>query len=83
MSVRAPLAAGTAVNLVAVSGLACFDPGPVPFPHLSASHPLASYETLAAAPTGNAWELFALVAFVFTMCFMVSGWRRMRRTGGA
>jgi hypothetical protein len=80
MTVRAPLAAGTAVNIAAVSGLACLDPGPVPFPHLSARHPLASYMALAAAPLGSAWELAALVAVVFAACFLVAGWRRARRT---
>lgn len=83
MSIRAPLAAGTAVNVAAVCGLACFDPGPVTFPHLSASHPLASYTALAAAPLGNGWELFALTAFIFATCFLVSGWRRLRRAGDA
>jgi hypothetical protein len=52
----------------------------VPFPHLSARHPLASYMTLAAAPLGSAWELAALVAVVFAACFLVAGWRRARRT---
>jgi len=82
MAVRAPLAAGTAVNLAAVSGLACLDPGPVQFPPLSARHPLASYMALAAAPFGNAWELFALVASVFAVCFLVAGRRRYRRAEG-
>jgi len=83
MAIRAPLAAGAAVNLAAVSGLACLDPGTVPFPHLSARHPLASYMALAAAPTGNGWELLTLVAFIFAACFLVSGWRRHRRAGGS
>ena len=78
MNIRAPLAAGAAVNLAAVSGLACLDPGTVPFPHLSARHPLASYMALAAAPTGNAWELFTVGAFIFAACFLVAGWRRTR-----
>lgn len=81
MTIRAPLAAGTAVNLAAVSGLACLDPGPVAFPRLSARHPLASYMTLAAAPLGNAWVLLALVTSVFATCFLASGWRRARRGG--
>jgi len=83
MTIRAPLAAGTAVNLAAVSGLACLDPGPVPFPDLSARHPVASYMALAAAPFGNAWELFALVASVFAVCFFVAGRRRSRRAEDA
>jgi hypothetical protein len=31
-------------------------------------HPAASYVTLAAAPAGNGWELFALVAFIYGAC---------------
>ena len=45
-------------------------------------HPEASYMTLAAAPTGNGWELFAVVAFIFAVCFLVTGLRRRRRAGG-
>lgn len=78
VTVRAPLAAGTALNLVAVSGLACLDPGPVPFPHLSARHPLADYMALTAAPLGSAWELAVLVTAVFAACFLVAGYRRYR-----
>ena len=36
--------------------------GPLPALHLSWHHPLASYLALAAAPTGNGRELFAVVA---------------------
>jgi len=81
VTIRAPFAAGTAVNLAAVSGMACLDPGPAAFPHLSARHPLSVYLSLAAAPLGSAWELAALVAVVFAACFLVAGWRRNRRGG--
>jgi hypothetical protein len=81
VTLRAPLAAGTALNLAAVSGLACLDPGPVPFPHLSVRHPLVSYMALAAAPLGSAWELAVLVTVVFAACFLVAGWRRYRHAG--
>ena len=76
---RIPLAVGTAVNLAAISGLACLDPGPVAFPDLSARDPLASYRALADAPTGNGLELFALVASIFAACIFVAGWRHARR----
>jgi hypothetical protein len=36
----------------------------VTFPRLRARHPLASYLALAAAPTGNGWEAFALAALI-------------------
>jgi hypothetical protein len=42
-------------------------------------HPEASYLALAAAPTGNGWELFAVVAFIFGVCIFVAGWRHARR----
>jgi hypothetical protein len=46
-------------------------PGPEP----------ADYAQLAAAPTGNGAELFAVVAFIYAACLLVSGWRQRR--GGA
>ena len=83
MRILRPFAAGTVLSTGAASGLACLDPGPSwGFPHLSARHPLASYTALAAAPLGNGWELFALVAFVMAACFAVSGWRTRRRPEG-
>jgi hypothetical protein len=76
---RIALAAGTVLSLAAVAAIASQDPGPVPFPHLSARHPLASYRALADAATGNGLELFALVAFIFAACIFVAGWRHARR----
>ena len=79
MSIRAALAAGTVLSLAAVAAIASQDPGPVPLPRLSARHVLASYPALAAAPFGNGWELFALVASVYATCLFVWGWRHARR----
>jgi hypothetical protein len=50
--------------------------GPADPLHLTWRHPVASYLALAAAPTGNAWELLAVVAFIYAACLVVSGWRR-------
>jgi hypothetical protein len=79
MSAIRILAAGTVLSLAAVSGLACLDPGPAPFPRVSPRHPLAAYMALAAAPFGNGLELFALVAFIFAAVILVAGWRHARR----
>ena len=75
------LVAGTAVSLIvvgawSVAGAATM--GPVPPLHLSVHHPVASYLALAAAPTGNAAELFAVVAFIYALCLFLAGWRRAR-----
>lgn len=61
-----------------MSALAVGPAGPL---DLTWRHPAASYVVLAAAPTGNAWELFAVVAVVFGACFLVTGWRHARRSG--
>ena len=79
MSAIRTLAAGTVLSLAAVSGLACLDPGPAPFPRVSPWHPMAAYMALAGAPTGNGLELFVLAAFIFAACIFVSGWRHARR----
>jgi hypothetical protein len=42
---------------------------------------LADYAQLASAPTGNGAELFAVVAVIYALCLLVSGWRRHRRGG--
>ena len=83
MSVRAPLAAGTVLSPAVVSAwsyiasLAIGPAGPL--------HPgrnlLSDYAQLAAAPTGNGAELFAVVAFIYAVCIFVAGWRRARRPG--
>ena len=83
MSVRAPLAAGTVLSPAVVSAwsyiasLAIGPAGPL--------HPgrnlLSDYAQLAAAPTGNAAELFAVVAAIYALCLLASGWHRHRRGG--
>jgi len=85
VSVRAPLITGTVVSLAVVSAWswsAAVTEGPAVPLHLSRDL-AADYAQLAAAPTGNAWELFAVVAVIYAMCLLVSGWRRRRRPGGA
>ena len=54
--------------------------GPAPPLHLSRDL-LSDYGQLAAAPAGNGWELFAVVAFIFATCLLVSGRCRRRRDG--
>ena len=68
MSIVRPFVAGTVLSCGAVAAIARLDPGPAAFPHMSARHPVASYMALAAAPFGNGWELFALVAFIYGAC---------------
>jgi hypothetical protein len=83
MSVRAPLIAGTVLSLAVVSAwswMASLTIGPAGPLHLTRD--LSSdYAQLASAPTGNAAELFAVVAVIYALCLLVSGWRRRR--GGA
>jgi hypothetical protein len=81
MSMRAPLAAGTVLSLGAVAAIASQDPGPAPVLHLSARHPLGAYLALAGAAAGNGWELFALIALIFSACLFVAGLRQERRRG--
>ena len=83
MSVRAPLIAGTVLSLAVVSAwswMASLTIGPAGPLHLSRNLP-SDYAQLAAAPTGNGAELFAVVAFIYAACLLVSGWRRHRRGG--
>jgi hypothetical protein len=84
VSVRGPLIAGTVVSLAAVSAwsyVASLAIGLAAPLHMSRD--LASdYAQLAAAPTGNGAELFAVVAFIYAACLLVSGWRRHLRGGG-
>ena len=80
---KGALAAGTVLSLVAASGwayMAMLAIGPAEPVNLTWRHPLASYVALASAPTGNGWELFAVVAFIYFACLLVAGWRR---PGGA
>ena len=73
------LAAGTVLSLAAVAAIASQDPGRRRSRACRPGDPLASYRALAAAPTGNGLELFALVAFIFAACIFVAGWRHARR----
>jgi hypothetical protein len=81
MSMRASLAAGTVLSLGAVAAIASQDPGPASVPRLSVRRPLGSYLALAAAPFGNGWELFALVALIYAACLFAWGLRDARRDG--
>jgi hypothetical protein len=80
--VKRALVAGTVVSM-AVTGawsiLAAATTGPVPPLHLDWHHPVAAYLALAAAPTGNAAELFAVVASIYAVCLFWAGWRRARK----
>jgi hypothetical protein len=83
VSARAPLIAGTVLSLAVVSAwsyIASLAIGPAAPLH-AGRNLLADYAQLAAAPTGNAWELFAVVAVIHALCLLVSGWRH--RWGGA
>ena len=75
------LVAGTVVSLIVVglwSASAAAAIGPVPPLHLSWRHPVASYLSLATAPTGNAAELFAVVAVIYAVCLFTAAIRRAR-----
>ena len=79
------LVAGTVVSVIvtgAWSILAAATTGPVPPLHLSWHHPVASYLALAAAPTGNAAELFAAVAVIYAACLFTAAMRRARTRRG-
>ena len=85
MSVRGPLIAGTVLSLAVVSAwswMASLTIGPAAPLYLSRNL-LSDYAQLADAPTGNGWELFAVVAVIYASCLFVSGrgWQR-RRAGG-
>ena len=81
---RGALVSGTFVWLAvtaAWSWMAALTIGPAGPLDLTWRHPVASYFVLAAAPTGNGWGLFATIAFIFAVCFVVAGRRRARRHG--
>ena len=85
MSVRAPLITGTIVSLAVTAAWAWMSAltiGPAGPLHLTWRHPARSYLLLAAAPVGNGWELFAVIALIFAACFLVSGLRHARAGGG-
>ena len=78
------LAAGTVLSVVvtgAWSVMAEATTGPLPAPHLSWHHPAASYLALAAAPTGNGAELFAVIAVIYALCLFRAARRRARARG--
>ena len=78
------LVAGTVVSLIVVgawSAAGAATMGPAPVLHLSWRHPVASYVALAAAPTGNGWALFVVVAVIYAVCLLVAGWRDAERRG--
>ena len=84
MSVRAPLITGTVLSLVVVaawSWSAALTEDPATPLHLDRDL-RADYAQLAAASAGNGWELFAVVAAIYALCLLISGWRR-QRPGGA
>jgi hypothetical protein len=83
MSVRGPLITGTVLSLAVVSAwsyMASLAIGPAAPLHLGRNLP-ADYVHLADGPTGNGWELFAVVAAIYALCLLVSGWRCHRRGG--
>jgi hypothetical protein len=80
MRIRAPLVTGTVLSLAVVSAwswMAALAVGPVAPLHLGRNL-VSDYAQLAAAPTGNGWELFAVVAVIYAACLLASGWRRNR-----
>jgi hypothetical protein len=83
VSARGPLITGTVVSLAVVSAwswTASLAIGPAAPLNLGRNLP-SDYWQLAAAPTGNGWELFAVVAAIYALCLLVSGWRHHRRGG--
>ena len=83
MSGRGPLITGTVLAAAVISAwswMASLAIGPAAPLHLGRNL-LSDYAQLAAAPTGNAAELFAVVAMIYTLCLLVAGWRRHRRGG--
>ena len=82
MSMRAPLVTGTILSLAVTAAwawMSALTVGPVGPMHLTWRHPAAAYVTVAAAPTGTSWGLFAVVAFIYAACLGVSDWRCSRR----
>lgn len=83
MNLRAPLITGTILSLAVTAAwawLSSLTIGPAGPLHLTRDLP-SDYAQLAAAPAGNAAELFAVVAVIYALCLLVSGWRRHRRGG--
>jgi hypothetical protein len=83
VSVRGPLIAGTLMSLTVVSAWswsAALTEGPAAPLHLTRDL-RSDYAQLAAAPTGNGAELFAVVAAIYALCLLAWRWRHNR--GGA
>ena len=83
MSVRAPLITGTVLSLAVVSAWSwssALTEGPAVPLHLGRDL-RSDYAQLAAAPTGNGWELFAVIAVIYALCLQAWRWRRQHRGG--
>jgi hypothetical protein len=81
VTIRAALITGTAVSLAVTavwSYMASLAIGQAALVHLGRDLP-ADYARLAGAATGNGWALFAVVAAVYALCLLASGWRQHRR----
>jgi hypothetical protein len=77
------LSAATGLSLVAggfwsVSSSA--SEAATPAVHLSAHHLLASYWSLASAPTGDPWTLYLAIAAIYTAAIFISLYRKNRAT---
>lgn len=84
MGTRAALLSGTVLSVAASSAwsyTASLTIGPAASLHLT-RNPAADYAALADAPTGNGRELFAVIAMIYVLCLLVSGWRRRRHAEG-
>jgi hypothetical protein len=83
VSVRAPLITGTVLSLAVVSAWswssALTEGRAVPL-HLGRDL-RSDYAQMAAAPTGNGWELFAVIAVTYALCLLTWRWRRQHRGG--
>jgi hypothetical protein len=79
--IRAALISGTVLSLAAVTAwsysanLAVGPPGPLDLTR----NWLADYFELAGAATGNGIALYAMVAVIYTLCFLVAGLRARAR----
>ena len=79
---KGALVTGTIVSLAVTAAWAWMSAltiGPVGPLHLTWRHPAASYVTVAAAPTGTSWGLFAVVAFIYAVWIFIADWRHVRR----
>jgi hypothetical protein len=80
MGIRAALVTGTVASAAVTavwSWTATLSIGPAAPLHLTRDL-RGDYMQVAAAPTGSAVALFAVVAVIYALCLLASGWRRMR-----